>query len=268
MKPDLLITQIKHCDYPLWRKTLAKHRDFFGKIIIYFSEHNRFPYFDHHIQDSLKNFGNVIFLDPTLTDWGTEDWRNHSTNEMLKYSTSEWVCSVEQDWFDKDWKKTLDIVEKASQNADLIGWGSKSGAKQFYIHPAFWFMKREALEKTRKDFSAKDGEDHFGLITRDAEALGLNLFDIDQDGGLKCDFSTEADCFHAGGINQNFLNGTDRQFVFHREEFFYVYNHQTIKAEGAQSLLFIEICKKIEERLKPNYPNFDPGDNEWLKFLP
>ena len=91
IRPDLLITQIAHVDYPLFYKTIKDHRDFFGKIIIYLSFHYREPDLTSFFKEKLKELGNTIVLEPTATDWSTEDWRNHSTNEMINYSDSEWI---------------------------------------------------------------------------------------------------------------------------------------------------------------------------------
>ena len=204
--PDLLLTQIKHTDYPIWRMTLKKYRGFFGKIIVYFNENNRFPYLDHFIHDAMADLGNIVFLDQAEMDWGKQDWRDISTNEMLKYSDSEWVCSVEQDWFAKDWDKLFDAVEKASETHGLIGWENQAGQ---YIHPSFFFIKREMLEKTRKDFSAKEGVDHFGLITRDVKAMGGKIISTQELGFRDVSTPNETDCFHLGSVNFNYLNGLD-----------------------------------------------------------
>ena len=171
-RPDLVITFIKHCDYPLFRVFLRKYRDHFNKVIIYWSEHNRFPYLDHFIHEAIKDL-DITFIDPTLTDWGTEDWRNHATNEMLKYSDSEWICSIEQDWFSSNWEELFEITFKAMETNDLIGWDAQAGDGGRYIHPAFWFIRREMLEKTNKDFAAHDNLDHFGFITRDVDRSSL-----------------------------------------------------------------------------------------------
>jgi len=266
MKPDLLLTQIKHADYPVFRLFLKRHSNFFNKIIVYFSEHNRFPYFDHFIQTAIKedvyeifDYPEIVFLDPVLTDWGREDWRNKSTNEMLKYSTSDWVCSVEQDFFAKDWDKLLSSVGEAMKTYDLVGWWQENNK---YIHPSFWFIKRELLEKTNKDFSARDGHDHFGWITKDVERLGGKIKST-QDMGFK-DFEN---CFHLGGVNQNYLEGLKPEFVFHRPDWFYIYNYWCRKADVMQSPLFTEISLKVEDRLKKMFPQINPEtDNRAIYF--
>lgn len=268
-KPDLLICWIKHADYPIFRETLRKHRDFFGKIIIYWSEHFREDYFDKFIQKDLESLGNIQFLPNIEYQYGVEDWRNVATNYMLKHTDSEWVCSVEQDWFSKDWEGLLKMVSEAMETNDLVGWGAKSGIKQFYIHPAFWFIKRVLLDKTRKDFSAKDGEDHFGLITRDVEELPRpgKIFCIERDGGLKCDVGVNSDCFHLGGVNQNYINGLAEDYVFHRPEPFMIYNYWCRKAQVAQDPKFTHLSLEIEARLRGEFPDLDLDNNDWVKFF-
>lgn len=267
-KPDLLICWIKHADYPLFRATLRKHRDFFGRIIIYWSEHFRDIYFDKFIQEDLDDLGDIVFLDNIDYKYGVEDWRNVATNYMLKYADSEWVCSVEQDWFSKDWDQLLTMVTEAMQTNDLVGWGATSGAKQFYIHPAFWFIKRELLDQTTKDFSARDGEDHFGWITRDVEQLGAKIFCIDRDGGLNCSPDPTAHSFHLGGVNQNYLEGLKPDFVFHRPEAFMVYNFECRWTPTiAHDPRFLALSQDIEAKLMDIVGPINLNDNPWTPFF-
>jgi hypothetical protein len=264
--PDLVLTAIKHCDYPIFRATLKKYRDFFGKIIVFFNENNRWPYFDHFIHSEMADLGNIVFIDQVEIDWGTQDWRNVSTNEMLKYSSSEWVCSVEQDWFSQDWDELLSITSKAMETHDLVGWDAQVG-DSFYIHPAYWFIKRSILEKTNKDFSARNGLDHFGWITRDVEGLGGRIFGLEKDGELNCNVDPSAHSFHLGGVNQNYLNWDNPLHVFHRAEAFMIYNYWCRKAKVGQSTKFLDISFHVEERLRKDFPDLDLENNEWRKFF-
>jgi hypothetical protein len=262
-KPDLLITWIKHCDYPIFREFLVNHSNFFNKIIIYWSEHNRFPYFDHFIQDAIRqdvyelfDHPEIIFLDPIETDWGKEDWRNKSTNYMLHFSESEWVCSIEQDWFSNDWNKLLTATQEAMKDNDLVGWWQENNE---YIHPSYWFIKRNILDQTNKDFSARDGQDHFGWISKDVIKMNGKIKTTQQMGFV--DFK---DCFHLGGVNQNYLEGMKKDFVFHRPEIFYVYNYWCQKAEVTQDSRFTQISSEIHRLL--NLP-IDPENCEWTQFF-
>lgn len=266
MKPDLLICWIKHADYPIFRATLRKHRDFFGKIIIYWSEHFRDDYFDKFIQRDLEDLGNIEFLPNIEYQYGIEDWRNIATNHMLKYTTSEWVCSVEQDWFSRDWDQLLEIVAKKMETHDLIGWDAEC-EDGIYIHPAFWFIKRSVLEQTRKDFSARDRLDHFGWITRDVQKIGGKIFGLEWDGGLNCSPNAKAHSFHLGGVNQNYINGLQEGFVFHRPEVFMIYNYWCRKTNVTQDPKFTALSLKIEAKLRRDFPDLDLEDNPWVKFF-
>ena len=262
MKPDLILTQIKHTDYPVFRLFLDRYREFFGRVIIYFSEHNRFPYFDHFIQKSLSKF-DCVFLDPVLTDWATEDWRNKSTNEMLKYSKSDWIASVEQDFFCKDWNRLLLNTQEAMKTHDLIGWWNSTNSP--YIHPSFWFIKREILEKTSKDFSPFpkiNGCDHFGMITLDVQRLGGKIKTIQEMGFVDFD-----DFLHLGGVNMNYLEGLKPEYVFHRPDWFYIYNYWCRKADIPQSPLFTKISLEVEERLKKMFPDINPETDQRAIFF-
>lgn|SRR3990167_105215 len=265
--PDLLICWIKHADYPIFRATLKKYRNFFGKIIIYWSEHFRDIYFDKFIQKNLESLGNIQFLSNIEYKYGIEDWRNIATNYMLKFTDSDWICSVEQDWFSENWESLFDLVQLASNSADLIGWDAQAGDGGIYIHPAFWFIKREMLEKTNKDFSARDNLDHFGWITRDVERLNGNIFGIVKDGGLNCNVEPNADSFHLGGVNQNYLEGLKEGYVFHRPEPFMVYNFECRQLNIPQDPRFLGLSQDIENKLLIINPPINLRDNQWTKFF-
>lgn len=277
MKPDLMITWIKHCDYPIFRQWLRKYRDFFGKVIIYWSEHNRFPYFDHFIHEAMKK-DDITWMDPVLTDWGTEDWRNKSTNAMVKESESEWVCSIEQDYFCRDWEKLLAEVVEAGKTYDLIGHPGKPGSqpnqdylKGEYIHPAFWFMKRKTLEKTSKNFGADParGWDHFGIITEEAMKLGIKTITL-ADMGHEVETKPDAFSFHLGGVNQNYLEASKPEYVFHRPEPFYVYNYFCRQTTVPQSIPFLFLSERVDEILRSKYPELalvNCENSPWTVFF-
>lgn len=260
-KPDLLICWIKHCDYPISRKFLRKYRDFFGKIVIYWSEHFRHMYYDKFIQEDLSGLENIVFLQNIDYKYGVEDWRNIATNYMLKQSSSEWLCSVEQDFFTEDWDKLLKAVNEASKTHEIIGFKGHDYQQSYqgylkgsYVHPAFFFIKRSLLEKTSKDFGAKpdEGYDHFGKITRDLMEMKVPIW-YTQDHGFP-----ETTTFHQGGINFNYLEGLKPGFSFHRPELFYIYNYWSKKVDVPQSPEFVELMGKIGEILKLQIPDINP----------
>jgi len=272
MKSDLLVCWIKHCDYPIFRKFLKKHREFFGKIIIYWSEHFRHMYYDKFIQEDLATLGNIQFLENIEYKYGVEDWRNIATNYMLKHSTSEWICSVEQDFFTKDWNKLFKAIEEASKTYDLLGYKgySKQAGQEHqdpyltgnYVHPAFFFMKRATLEKTSRDFTAdtSKGCDHFGLITQDSLRLEIPIW-YTQDNGFP-----EKDTFHQGGINFNYLEFGKENSEIHRPELFYLYNYWSMKADVKQNSQFYTLMMEVDAVLKERFPEINPETDERRVF--
>jgi len=269
MKPDLLICWMESCDYPIHRLLLERYRTFYGKIIIYFSKHFRGKTYTDFLKDSLRDLGNIVFLDPIEYKYGEEDWRNVASNYMLKQSTSEWTCSIEGDFFTTNWDKLLGAVEEASKTYDLLGYMGHDTQPSYqgylkgnYVHPAFFFIKRALLEKTSKDFSAKPSEgcDHFGLITKDAMKMGIPIW-WTQDNGFP-----EETTYHQGGINQNYLEGLKPDYVFHRPELFYIYNWWSMKAPVKQDPTFMELMKKIDEILKLKFPDINPETDSRAVF--
>ncbi len=268
--PDLLITWIKHCDYPIFRSFLRKRRGFFGKIIIYWSEHFRDMYYDKFIQDDLKDLGNIQFIPNIEYKYGIEDWRNIATNRMLQETNSEWICSVEQDFFAKDWDKLLNSITDASKNFDLLGYKGYQGQAEHqasyltgnYVHPAFWFMKRELLEKTTKNFSAdtEKGCDHFGLITREIEKMKIPIW-YTQDNGFP-----EEDAFHQGGINMNYLEFGKPGFVLHRPKQFFLYNFWSMRAPVVQNTQFFDLCVKVNSELSSQFIEINPETDPLSDF--
>ena len=269
--PDLLICWHESCDFPIARRFLRRHRNFFGKIIIYFSKHFRGNVYTPFLKSVMEDLGNTVFLDPIEYEYGVSDWRNVATHYMLEHSNSEWVCSVEGDFFANNWDKLLSDIAEASKTYDLLGYSGHQGQAQHqgpylagnYVHPAFWFMKRSTLEKTNMDFSAdpKRGADHFGLITQDANRLGIPIWYM-QDHGWE-DFK---DAFHQGGINQAYLEFPKENFASHRPDLFYIYNHFSMKAEVPQDPKFMDLCSQINEVLKKSFPDVDPENNPWSHF--
>lgn len=264
MKKSLIVSHISSCDYPLWRLWLRKYSSWFDEIIIYFDVQFRYPFFWSFIQQDLSTIPNIKFLDPVQYDYETSDWRTTSTNELIKHATGDWIFSIEQDWFAKDWGKLLDKVNAVmyEDNPDMIGWLNPTNSP--YIHPAFFAIKREMLEKTSKDFSAHPeipGSDHFAMITYDVQKLQGKIVSL-QDMGFNCNFSPDADMFHLGGVNQNYLNGLNEGFQFHRPEAFRLYNLRSLESEVEYDDRFVKIMADIAAKLVNVEIN-----PEWNKFF-
>lgn len=267
MRKTLCVTWISNCDYPIFRQWLERHHAWFDQIIICWDINFRFPFYNAFIQSSLSHLPNIMFLDTPDRELGVADWRDTATNEMLKHATGDWIISIEQDWFSRDWDKLLSSVERAMETTDLIGWMNPTNFP--YIHPAFWCIRKSVLDRTTKDFKPHpeiNGADHFSWITKEVKEMGAAITSL-QDLGFDCEVTEHADSFHLGGVNMNYLNGLQEGFVFHRPEIFYVYNYWCRRASVQQDQRFIDLSYAIEEKLKTTKIDSNPALSVWRKFF-
>ena len=264
MNIDIVSQICIFCDYPIYRQLLTKYRDKFNKIILYPSRH-------HGVID-LENFLRKNFPETWVTghkiDWTTPgiDWRQVETEPCLELSNSEWVLFMEQDFFVDDWDKLWRDIEESVKTSDMIGWWNPS--RYPYIHPCFLLIKRELLDKTKKDFRAHPeiiGSDHFAQITRDVEKLGGKITKL-QDLGWK----EWGNAMHLGGLTYPYQNwkgdGTD-EFGVGNPEAFMVYNYFSRLAPVEQNQLYLSLSLEIEKRLKELYPDVNLQNNKWVKFF-
>jgi hypothetical protein len=259
MKKSLIVTWITACDYPLFRQWLETYHTYFDEIIIYWDVQFRHPFYWAFMQESLAKLPNITFLDPVEYTYGEQDWRNVSTNELLKHATGDWIISIEQDWFCRNWPELFTAMNHSMDESDMFGWWNPTNNP--YVHPAFWGIKRALLEKTAKDFSPHpeiNGSDHFAKITYDVLALGAK---IDKYTG---DVLPESLHFHLGGVNQNYLNGLQEGFQFHREEIFYVYNRKSMEILSPMMPLMKRIHEKLSVSYSETWPIIVP---RWEKFF-
>jgi hypothetical protein len=263
MKKSLIVSQITSVDYPLWRAWLAKYHSWFDEILIYFDVQYRHPFFWAFIQQNLSTIPNIRFLDPVPYEYGVGDWRSTATNELVKQATGDWLISIEQDWFVIDWEALFKNMSGSMSVADMFGWWNPTNTP--YIHPAFWGIKRELFEKTTKDFSPHpeiNGSDHFAMVTYDAIKLGAKIDKYYEK------FSPDSNYFHLGGVNQNYLNGMNEGFEFHRAEPFYVYNKHCMSLPIAQDERFMNLMGDINMKLYKTFTEPWPiYDDRWGKFF-
>jgi len=256
---DIVLQYCVYNDYPIWRKMIKKYRPLFNKIILYPSRHHGYIDLEEFSKEQIKE----TWVDPVEIDFGKEDWRQAETIPCLEHVEADWIWFAEQDFFVDDWDKFFMDVQAQMEEADMIGWWSPS---QFpYVHPSCLFIKKETLEKTRKDFRAHPdiiGCDHFAMLTRDVEKFGkiVKLQDL----GYK---NWENAC-HLGGMTYPYQNwSTDRHFGVGNVPMFYAYNHWSRKVEPS-SPEYIKLSLEVEEELKKREDcQFDPEDNKFVKFF-
>lgn len=171
---DVIVTWPINCDYPLWRQFIRDNRHRFNEIIIAF--HNTNLQDDFRLPVAEAMFADYIhFLEARAPKPG-EDWRSVAINQSLLHSyNAEWIWFTEQDFIVDDAVFWNDISEN-SQKYDILAvfQGSR-------MHPCCIFIKRELLNKTRKNFGIiPDVADHFSIIQQDIEALQVPIYHIEK----------------------------------------------------------------------------------------
>lgn len=172
MKPDVIISWPRNCDYPLWRQFIRDNRNRFEKVIIVFTETNNGANYRHFVTRAMQQDDVTILESPVVG--GREDWRNIAINYALQFSNSDWVWFTEQDFF-----PLADFWQYIEEGEKL---GGVICVKEGYrIHPCCLFIRRDQLEKTSKNFGiVADKLDHFGLVQIDIESLSIPRFVLPQ----------------------------------------------------------------------------------------
>ena len=256
MKPKIdIISQVcTAVDYPLYWALLTKYRSKFNKIILYGSKHHGVL----TLESYLKSIVPETWIQ-TEIDWTAPgiDWRQAETEPCLEISDSEWILFMEQDFFCDDWDKLWEDVEKAMETSDAIGLWNYTHFP--YLHPCFFLVKREALEKTNKDFRAHpeiNGGDHFAMITHDLVENSAKITKI-QDLGW-----TEEHAFHLGGLTYPYQNfdGDNTVIGVKYPEALYVYN-ELVKSESEEFTLLQAKFKLVMDKKGIKYNPI------WEKFF-
>lgn len=164
MKPDVIVSWPRNCDYPLWRQYIRENRTLFNEIIVAFTETHHGDDYRHFVKnETFKD--HVQCFDAPLPKEG-EDWRNVAIHSALIHSyNADFIWFTEQDFFPH--KDFWPWVHK--QNNSIFG--VMQGTR---LHPCCILINRRELEKTSKDFSANAPEwDHFGKLQIDFENMGM-----------------------------------------------------------------------------------------------
>lgn len=199
---DLITVWPVNCDYPLWREMIRAYRNQFNKVIIGFMQTNDGTDYRQFVRQAMANDG-VTFVEPI--PYGSDDWRNAITNNCLKLTVSDWIYFTEQDFFYKDnfWL-TIDSMI-GTPGLEYIGVMDATR-----LHPCSLLIKRETLEKTKKNFAIKAGVyDHFGQIQNDLTALRAVGYTMPENSYI-----------HMNGLSHNFkLITMGEQPVYKKDAF-------------------------------------------------
>jgi hypothetical protein len=191
MKLSAIISWPDSFDFPLFRRNLSKLQERVDEVILCFNSHG-----NHSLRDWLRqNMPGVVFLDVEDCINKSGDWRNKSTNYMINSASGDWILSLEQDFFIKDYPHFFHTVKQAMDKHDVIMF--EEGVR---FHPACMFFTREVINKTRRDFSVMgDGRDHFAEITKQFKGMAkyISLKELDLLEGR--------DWLHLQGLTDNYF---------------------------------------------------------------
>lgn len=162
MKPDIIVTWPRSMDYPVWRGFIKANRERFGEVFVAFMESNRKEDFSAFVKEAMKDDA-ITFVEDYIV---TGDWRNSAVNACLARSKSEWVWFTEQDFFVFNHDAFFFKMKELTFKNDAIFY--KEGER---IHPACMFVRRAAIDQTRKDFGiVPNVSDHFSIFVANLQA--------------------------------------------------------------------------------------------------
>jgi len=138
------------------------------------------------IKEAMKQ-DSLSFIEPTPSR-ADQDWRNVAINKALEYSDSEWIWFTEQDFFIENPKEFWKGIDNLMENFDSIIYNE--GERP---HPCCWFVKREFIDKTSKDFGViPDKSDHFGKFYEELNSICRIVHLVENDS-----------MYHMNGLSQN-----------------------------------------------------------------
>tara|TARA_R110002051_G_scaffold165473_3_gene236310 strand:+ start:457 stop:1293 length:837 start_codon:yes stop_codon:yes gene_type:complete len=273
LKPDVILTQPLHCDFPLFRHQLHKYRKYYNKIIVSFHEGNvGYDYRDFLTR--VLSADDVICVDPPIPT-GDIDWRHNCIHAALNvdphqtpqgidmnaepHVISENILFLEQDFimYD-DFEKCLQTLTETSDtiigeilgaSGDYCGTPGCNGTPG-RLHPAFLFVPRYLVTE-QSDFGADIGpkatHDHFGAFANVILKSDVPFKDLTE-------IAVPESWLHLAGLTHNYTILNARNMgdghrgstngIFYRPEEFKEYNERNLQLEIEMEPKFLELIKR------------------------
>lgn len=148
MRPDVIVSWPRGCDYPAWRRWITDNRERFGRVWCVLTDHAGPDY-----SGFLRSLPGFDWLDSPPRDG--RDWRDVAVNAALDHSTADRVWFTEQDF------------EGPIPDGPLVGIDAEDGRP---LHPACLMAERRWIDETSRYFGTPP-VDHFytfgtELVTR------------------------------------------------------------------------------------------------------
>lgn len=230
IKPDLIVCQPSHVDYPLFRYNLKRFRRYFENVYITLTQDSITPDLRPFLIETMQD---VTFVRPPEAA-DRPDWRDRAVREVLiNFSKSEWVLFMEQDFLIKDASFFEKVLNTQEHDAVLYMEGPR-------IHPAFALVRRAVVGRTSMDFAANPPKyDHFGLFFKQL-ADSCTWMELEDARLVEKD-----DFYHLAGLTQNYYCFLNNQPLFKPKEFL-TYNHYAIRLPIVHNTSFRELGKRID----------------------
>lgn len=194
MRPDVIVTWPRHCDFPLWRSWLFRNRAHVGDVAVAFTEHHLDRDYSSYVRFMLMG-ADVTFVNAPREDG--RDWRDTAVNLCLDTVEGEWVWFMEQDLLvhDDHWfRRTLSGL----QSSGAIGYRDRGSTRW---HPSCMVVRRDIVERTGRYFGP-DPVDHFHAFGLEVEAIAP-FADLSEHLSQAVEFGTFGDFVHIGGLSRN-----------------------------------------------------------------
>ena len=177
IKPDLLVVQPIHLDFPGFRYQVSKFRHYFNKVIIAWSQHN----LEIDVCDWVENVSKKD--DITFVSWqevqahSAPDWGQRVISTSMNYIKSSYVLISQQDFIINN-DSFFDLV--LNTEADLVTHLGYKNPSTTYLEgrcePDFILMTMDLWNRTSKNVQADPPlHDHWGVWSLEAKSLCKEL---------------------------------------------------------------------------------------------
>lgn len=245
---DLIVTWPDSLDYPIFRQFLKNHRAKFNRVLIPIMKANR---------PSGVNYVNFL-REQAFTDMGVEliedyevkgDWRSSAINAALDRSDGSHVWFTEQDFFIKNTENFYNKILDGIKLTDFIVFRDN-----LRLHPALMIVKRELINKTKRDFGIEEGKsDHFGKFAEQCiEIMSVNpikprIYALQELGLIET-----RDYYHMDGLTHNYHLVMDgqKENIYKPAEFI-LYNNYARLAQAPQSPEFLTLTFQADQLIAP-----------------
>lgn len=231
IKPDIVVVNPIHIDFPSFRYHISHNRDLYGKVLVVFSQHHKGRDISKAICKMMKDL-RVSHFAPS--HYHHEDWRTSAIRQALPHTESDYILFAEQDFLIHNKEMLKDILSNPSP---LVGFYESN---QVRLHPAWLLVKRDLVLSTSLDFSPGEGYDHFGKFYLELLKLGVTPKLLEDYG-----YASPKDWEHLAGLVHNYDLIMQNLPPNHRVERFIQYNRDQLTLPIVQSARFIIVMQKV-----------------------